>query len=258
MNKIPPVMALCLLLSIFTPGRAQSWDGTGSSYGIKTSLGFEYFQRTVSLGENTDNTTEMKNMIFHLGADYYFQENISMGVFIGYALSSFEQVIFRELPFSLQLNKENLTGILTGARFSAGSLHLSQFELKGSGQFVYFIGSEQNWDISGLAEAGDAAGKSDWMRVAAGPVIWYTEPLLFSPYLAVQFNYLWGTYSMEESIGNLSGSEEKKFQSKSYVSLAAGGAYRLTPGLEITAGADLIPSEKGVDFGIMLNIAYIF
>ncbi len=256
MNKQLTVTALCLMIS-FTPLWGQSWNSSDTRE-FKADLGFEYFQRTVSLGENTESSSRMRSLIFNIGADYYIQRNISAGVFAGYSLSVFDQVVFRELPFSLQLNEETLNGVLFGARFTAGSLYVSQFEIKSAGRFVYCVGLDQNWDVPGLAETGKASGKADWMQVAAGPVVYYAEPLIFSPYMAVQFNYLWGSFSINEKIGNLSGTEEKEIKAKGYVSVSAGGVAQLTSSLELNANINLIPAEGGVDFGIMINIAYVF
>jgi hypothetical protein len=258
MIKQLPLSILCLVLLMTGPLPGQSWEIRDRNGDISAGAGFEYFQRTVSLGENSDNTASMHGLIFSLGADYRLGNHFSLGGFAGYALSGFDRIIFRELPFSLQLNEENITGILAGARFSAGSLFLSQFEIKGAGQFVYFIGMDQTWDIPGLAVSGQATGKTDWMRVTAGPVIYYAEPLIFSPYMAVQLNYLWGSFTMEEDIENLSGSQDLNIKAKGFVSVSAGGTTRLTPELELAADISVIPSEGGVDFGIMLNIAYIF
>lgn len=250
------VLVLCLAL-LCGPVFGQSWNSQNSQ-GIKAGLGVEYFQRTVTLGDEADTTAQMNNLNFNLGFDYQLQDSISVGLFAGYSLNSLDQIIFRELPFSLQLDEEKVSGVIAGARMTAGSLYISQFEIKGSGQFVYCFGLDQNWDIPGLAVSGTAAGKTDWMRASAGPVIYYAEPLVFSPYLAVQFNYLWGKFSMEEDIENLTGSEEKKIASKGYVSISAGGVTELTPGLELTANIDLIPAEGGIDLGLVLGIAYIF
>jgi len=256
MHKQLAATILCLMLSS-SPLWGQSWENQGAGE-VKAGLGFEYFQRNVSLNKDSDMSAQMSGLLFNLGADYQIQDYISVGVFAGYALSAFDQVIFRELPFSLQIDEEQVNGIIAGARFTAGSLYVSSFEIKGTGQFVYCVGMEQDWNIPGLVETGTATGKSDWMRVAAGPVIYYGKPLIINPYAAIQFNYLWGTFSMDEEIGNLSGTEEKEIRAKGYVSISGGGVTQLTPSLELIGRIDLMPDEEGVDFGIMISIAYIF
>jgi len=257
MNKILAATVLCFTVTLFHPVWGQSWEN-GTSPGIKTSLGVEYFQRTISTGENTENTAQMNTLIFQLGADYQIEDNISLGAFLGYALSGFDQVVFQKLPFSLQVNEENMTGFIGGVRLTAGSLYFSDFEIKGSARFVYFLGQEQNWDIPGLAVEGTATGKSDWMQAAAGPVLYYNGPLVFSPYLALQVNYLWGTFTMEENIANLSGSQEKEIKSKGFLSLSAGGVYNITPELELDAHFGVIPSDGQIDVGAMIRIGYTF
>lgn len=226
-------------------------------------LGFEYFKRTISWDEDSL-VSPLKSYFLTFHLHYEILEGLNLGAMIGYAPSDYESLVFRELPVSLELDEGSIGGLLFGGEATFSFYRTAHFDFAVIGQYVYNSGGEKQWDIPGLAVQGTATGKPKWSRAVVGASFKFlgSEPLF--PCVSVAYSPLWGTYTMEESIQTLSGTEEKKISSKGKFMISGGGIYDFSDSFNIKLEANVVPYgsgdtyDGGVDLGVALRIMYSF
>jgi len=229
---------------------------TERSIKFKPGIGFEYLSRTLNWEE--DNTSKLNSYLFTLNAEIEIQDRISLSAIAGYALSSFDKLLFKQLPFSIELDTGNIGGYLFGSELNFKIYNFNDFEIKARGQFVYYIASKKEWTIPGLSVSGNVTGKPNWWRIIAGPQITYTGFDYFFPYIFISYTDLRGTYSMEQSIEDLSGKEDKKIVSLGNICATIGTSYKFTDYLNIKAEVLLIPHAKSLDYSFMFGTVFSF
>lgn len=245
-----------LVLVSFSFGQVEE-KGIFQNMSMKTGFGFEYFSRTIKWDKGKF-SSKLKSYFFTLNTEFKLQEGLSVGAFLGYSLSNYDSMIFRNLPFSLELGVGGISGFIFGAEIEKSFFSYKDFEIGGYGQFVYYLGRKKDWDIPGLAVKGTAEGKPSWMRGLVGPVITYKGFDYFSPYFCLGFNKLWGTFKMDQTVQDLKGSEEKKISGKSLFSATFGTLYEITKAISFKGEANIMPFKDGVDLGLMIRITYSF
>ncbi len=248
-----------VLIFAFTPGLLFPQYPelrTERSFKFKTGIGFEYLNRTLDWGEN--NTSKMNSYLFTLNAEIKIQDRLSLSAIAGYSLSNFDKLLFRQLPFSIELDTGNIGGYLLGSELNFKIYNFNDFEIKARGQFVYYIGTKKEWDIPGLSVSGNVTGKPVWWRIIAGPQVTYTGFDNFYPYILISYTNLGGTYSIEQSIEELSGKEDKKIASVGNICAAIGTHFKLTEYINIKAEVLLIPNDKGLDYSLILGTLFSF
>jgi len=224
---------------------------------IKPGAHFEYFTREVTWDEK-QYTSELKSTIFALNIEIQINEGFSISALAGYALSNYDFMIFRQLPFSVELDAGNIEGYILGAELRKSLFHINDFEFGVYGQFIYQLGKEKNWDIPGLSVTGTVTGKPTWMRASAGPYIEFTGFDYFSPYLSVSYNNLWGKFEMKQKIQSLKGTEEKKLKSKSLVDITLGSILNLSANFFLKGEVHVLPYDNGMDLGFVAIASFSF
>ncbi len=258
MRYIKKLFAVVLIFA-FAPGllfpQYQELS-TERSIKFKPGIGFEYLNRTLDWGD--DNTSKLNSYLFTLNAEIEIQDRISLSAIAGYSLSSFDKLLFKQLPFSIELDTGNIGGYLFGSELNFKIYNFNDFEIKARGQFIYYIATKKEWAIPGLSVSGNVTGKPNWWRIIAGPQITYTGFDYFYPYIFISYSDLRGTYSMEQSIEDLSGKEDKKIVSLGNICAAIGTYYELTDYLNIKAEILIIPNETSLDFSFILGTLFSF
>jgi len=256
--KLPFFMVLLFTLNLTCLSFAQIQSQEGpQKIKLKPALGFEYFSRTINWDENKYNST-LKSYLFMANLEFVIQEGFSLGLLLGYSSSNCDGMIFRQLPFSVELEVGGISGYLFGAEINKNVISYGDFELDLFAQFVYSLGVKNTWDIPGLNVESTAEGKPSWMRAVAGPLVSYQGWDYFYPYLSVNFNYLWGTFEMEETVQTLKGTEDKKFTGDGLFGFSLGAIYKATDSFSLKGEASFIPYKNGIDLGFMLKAAYSF
>jgi len=258
MHYIKKLFAVVLIFA-FAPGLLfpQHQElSTERSIKFKPGIGFEYLNRTLDWGE--DNTSKLNSCLLTLNAEIEIKDRISLSVIAGYSLSNFDKLLFRQLPFSIELDTGNVGGYLFGSELNFKIYTFNDFEIKARGQFIYYSATKKEWGIPGLNVSGNVTGKPNWWRIIAGPQITYTGFDYFYPYIFISYTDLRGTYSLEQSIEDLSGKEDKKIVSLGNICAAFGTHYELTNYLNIKAEIFLIPNENSLDYSLMLGALFSF
>jgi hypothetical protein len=245
---------LCLPKSAFPQAQDISFS---NGLRIKPGAHFEYFLRKITW-DDEQNISELKTFIFALNTEIEIDDGFSVSALVGYGLSNYESLTFRQLPLSIELDAGNIGGIILGGDIRKSLFYGNTFELGLHGQFMHQIGLEKNWDVPGLNVPGTVTGKSTWSRVSAGPYFKYTALESFSPYLALYYNNLWGKFKMEQTIQDLKGLEEKKIESKGLIDITLGSILGLSENFFLKGEVHILPSNEGMDFGVVAIAAYLF
>jgi hypothetical protein len=192
MKKVSIYLLGALFISSFPFFAFGQPPGVSFSDGlrIKPGIHFEYFNRKMTWDEKKY-TSDLKSYLFALNAEFEIEDGFSLHAIIGYSLSNFDTLVFRQLPFSVELEVGNIDGYIVGGELRKNLIYSGNFEVGAYGQFIYYLGKEKEWELSGLAVPGTVTGKPTWMRVSIGPIVTYTGFDYFSPYLSLCYNNLW-------------------------------------------------------------------
>jgi len=257
MFKIKHILALTLILLVsFSTAFAQFEEEGFSDISFNVGIGFEYVNRAITWDEGLVST--LKANLFSVRPGIVFRDVVSLNAIIGYSLSSYNSMIFRQLPFSVELDMGNVTGYVLGGELDVFIYNFGDFEIGAQGQFVFYLGMEKEWEISGLSVDGSVTGKPSWQRYYVGPKITYTGLDNFYPYLFVSYNLLTGKYSLDQVIQDLSGSEEKSITSQGKFCIATGADFEFMEKFKISGELNIIPHSEKIDIGFLLTAVYSF
>ncbi len=242
--------AVCLLVP------AASWaqnDAALLNVHFRPGFGGEIFSRTVAWDENLRSSALVAYFgTFSLDAEVY--RGVHAGLLVGYGATDGSGLVFRGLPFSLDYEGGGTNGFLLGAAFDGLFMRSGWWELSLAAQFLYSLGATRVVPLEQLNETGQFDIKGTWMRVQAGPVFCYRGFELFSPFLSVAYDKLWGKFKVNETIQDLSGSEEKKITAKGTIAVSFGTIYEPSPSFAIKAMGTVIPFNKGSGQGLGFDL----
>jgi len=253
------VLVFTLNLTYFSFAQLET-EEAGPSINLKPALGFEFFTRTVGWNGEDENTysSKLKSFLYTLNMEFEIQESLFLSLLLGYSSSNYDEMAFRELPISVELDVGGISGYLFGGEIKKNLISAGDFGIGLLGQFVFCLGTKNEWEIPGLAVTGKVEGNPTWMRAVVGPLFTYQKFNDFYPYLFLSFNYLWGSFKMEETIQSLKGSENKKFSGEAFIGISLGAIYELTDSIGFKGEVSVYPHKEGIDFGFMINAAYAF
>ena len=257
MQTRKPLIIKLMAVLIFSSLSMAQFEEEG--LGIKVKSGLEYQSFDLSINWDDDQyTSKLKSHIFSLNTQFEIKAGIRLNAIIGYALPNFSGLIFRQLPFSVELSSGKTQGILVGAGADVSFINYKDIEIGARAQFVYYKGSEKKWDIPGLSVSGTITGKPSWQRISVGPVVIYRGFDYFFPYASMGFHYFKGTFSLSQTVQTLSGSEDKEITGAGKIYIDLGGKYEFSDRFELRAEFNLFPNTKNLDFGFTLGAAYAF
>jgi hypothetical protein len=248
---------LTLSLSTFSLSQAEE-EGMLHAKKIKIALGFEYFSRKI--GWDVTYSSNLRSLFFTLNLEIEFPKELSSNTIFGYSSANYQDLTFRELPFSLKIGEKSgaVKGFIIGEEIRKGLIASEKLKIDGLGQILGFLGLKKDWNIQGLALPGTAEGKAYWWRLSLGPVFTYRGFTSFFPYLYLNLNTLWGTFNMQEAIGEIQATERQKIYSKSFFCITPGLNYELTPAFIVKGEVNFLPYSGGTDLGLMIRAMYSF
>lgn len=253
---------ICLLcFGILLPHGLSAQDPERSAR-IQSGLGVEYMSRTIVWDEKTySSPLNMGMALFRFGLE--LKKGPTFGLLAGYGLNNWNGLVFRQLPFSIDYQNGAIGSILLGADIAQRLLTAGDWEIGLTARFLASIGSSREWTVADLLQPLQLDGRADWLQIQAGAGLTYLGFESFSPFLSVFYDRLWGTFTLNENIQTLSGSEEKKFAGRGFMGLSAGLWYDLSPVIRLKATGTLIPYGKlagglGFDFGASLRAVLSF
>ncbi len=259
---------LCLIFTRFSSAQDQE-EGMFRAVSITPGIGFEFFSRTITWDDG-QYTSKLKSSFFTFNTEFEFGKGFFINAILGYAMpgSSYNELAFRELPISVELDVGTIKGYLVGAEIKKSLIYAKDLQVDVLGQFFYYMGTKKEWEMPDLPieVEGTMEGDPSWMRASIGPVFTYRGFDAFYPYLYLSFNKLWGKFKMVQTIqdlegsleGRLEGNEDIKISGASSFSTALGSIFKLTDVFSIKAEGSFIPHGDRVDFGFTVRIMYSF
>jgi len=229
-----------------------------STQQIRLGIEAEFFDRMITWGEDQNETSSLQSFLFLFKPGYEIIEGTSIRAVMGYSFSNFNDMIFRELPFSLELNTGNIDGLALGGEAMIQIIRFSDFTLSARAQFIYYLGFQEQWEIPDLAVEGTATGNPNWARLTAGPKISFNVSEYLRPYLTANYDILWGKFKMDEQIEDISKQQEMKIEAKSNLNFSVGTLYEIIDRLDLKAELSLLPLEKQIGLSIVIGASYSF
>lgn len=250
------VILFTLNLTCLSLAQYEPWDKT-QKIGLKPSLGFEYLSRTINWDEKKYNST-LKSYLFSLSMEFEIKGGFILNLLVGYSSSNYEEMTFRQLPFSVALGTEGIGGYLFGGEIEKRIFSQKDFEIGLFGQFLYSLGVKKKWQITELNVVGTVEGRPQWMKAVVGPVFRYTGFDYLYPYLLINYNNFRGKFKMDEKVQDLEGSENKKFYGDGNFGIYVGTIYEVSESLNLKGEVNFIPFREKIDLGFMVKASYIF
>ncbi len=254
---------LCLIFTRFSSAQDQE-GGMFRAVSITPGIGFEFFSRTITWDDALDvqYTSKLKSSFFTFNTEFEFRKGFFINAILGYAMSgsTYDELIFRELPFSIELDVGAIKGYLLGGEIRKSLIYAKDLQVDVLGQFFYYMGAKKEWEMPNLPfeVEGTVEGDPSWTRASIGPVFTYRGFDAFYPYLYLNFNKLWGKFKMVQTIQDLTGSEDIKISGASSFSATLGSIFNLTEVFAIKTEGNFIPHEDRVDFGFTVRMMYSF
>jgi hypothetical protein len=249
------VAAVLVLAAAPAFGQTPRTALPGSSF--KANLTGEYLSRRISWDEESRDS-ELRALLAGLKFDVEFGGLLTLSVVGGLSLSDVPALTFRELPIALDYEAGFVQGIYVGGEIKTKLLASDTIEMDIWGRYVTSLGTSKTWTIEGFGAPGEATGKPNWSLAEVGPRLIYTGFQNAAPYLAVTANWLWGDFKMDETMGELAGSELKKVKGLGIVRAALGTTLDLSSRFSVWGEAGLIPRSGGVDWNVRGALRFSF
>ena len=224
---------------------------------ISTGLSFDNFSRTVVWKGDAASAVIRANTVA-ARADLGFRKGVVLSLSAGLSLTDFEGLAFNSLPITLEFAGPSISGLVLGAEVLAPLLKSSDFEISGTGRFVYSLGMSKTWPLEDFAVEGKAKGKPGWMEASVGPRVSYLFFGRVIPYLEVCARWLRADFKMTETLADLEGTETKIVRGDISFSAALGVDGVVTDWLTVKAKAGVLPYVGGVDTMFSVGLLYKF
>ncbi len=257
-GRIRPGLAICAAV-VFAAAPFATTGLAAAQLNVRTfaaGLSYEYLSRTVVWGEDTE-ASRIQASLVTARADFEFDKGVVFSLSAGLAPTGVAGLTFDTLPISLQYDGGPLTGFVFGAEAFVPIRQYSDFEISGTGRFVYSFGMEKTWPLEDFAVEGEARGSTTWLEAAIGGRVSYLSLKRTIPFLELSLRWLHAGFTMTETLGDLGGTETKRVDDLA-LSVALGADANLSGrlGLEIKAG--LVPYSGGVDGLVTVGLLYKF
>jgi hypothetical protein len=235
----------------------QETSGWTQNLAVKAKAGFEYFGRTISWGD-TDETAQLSALLFTFRPRLILSDRVSLGAVVGYGLSDFDTVTFRELPLSVELETGKIGGWLFGAELEAAIWETGNFEIGAQAGYVIYKGKEDSFDIPGLAVTGDLATEPQWQRIRAGLKVTYIPVAYFYPFARISYDHLWGQFDVQQTVLDLSENQEVDITGQGKIHVGVGLSYEPADRFIFEGELHILPHADKVDLGVSVGLSYLF
>jgi hypothetical protein len=255
------ILILAAARGIALPVAGQEENAAGG-FRLQVSFQADLFSRTL-LWDDKTRSSRLFSPLGMLALDYEAASGLDLGILLGYSLSNWNGLTFRDLPFSLENQAGSIGGFILGAELRKSLFVQGYWELDAEARFTTDLGRTTTVPIEGLAVDGQADLKGHWMRIEAGPVLHYRGFETFSPYVGLAFDRIWGQMTATETIGDLEGTQETKVTPAGVFALNFGTVYEPSTAFRIKLGGTLVPITKvggglGLDYGGTIRVLTAF
>jgi hypothetical protein len=243
MGKRTSLLAVIVAVALGLGPPGMSAQEPDSSARILMGVGGGYLSHSVSWdGKTGSSILDAGYGAVSVGVE--FPQKASIALLVGYGGNGWNGLVFRGLPVSIDFEAGAIGAMFLGAEIGLPLARFGDWEVGLGGRYLVSIGSTGNWTLSGLNQIGSLDGRADWMSVQAGPSLTYRGFETFSPYAAVFYDRLWGTFTMNENINPLLGTEEKKIAGQGIVGATFGLIIEPGASVRLKAEGSLIPFTR--------------
>jgi len=250
----PRWLVLGLLLVAAATRTAAAADARGS---VSIGLGFDYLSRTVTWDDKT-RESKLAAGAFTIRGMFDLRPGLALELAAGISRPNFNGLVFRNLPISVDYEAGATNGLLLGAAVRVRLARIGAFEIGADGRFVSSLGLSKTWALAGFAVEGTVKGSPTWFEAAGGPRISYVGTGRLVPYLTVMADWLSGKFTLDQSLGDLTGHEAKKVTGKGFLAASAGADWEFSDRLLLRGEAGVLPYSGGMDFRASLGLFYRF
>jgi hypothetical protein len=257
-GRIRAGLAYCAVIGL-AAAPAATTELAAAQLNVRTfsaGLGYEYLSRTVVWDGDTD-ASRLQASLVTARADFEFDNGIVFSLSAGLAPTDVAALTFNTLPIGLQYDGAPLTGFVFGAEAFVPVHRYSDFEISGTGRFVYSIGIKKTWPLEDFAVEGEAEGAASWLEAAIGGRVSYLSFERIIPFLEISVRWLHAGFEMTETLGDLGGTETKRVDDLSF-GLELGADADLSDRLGVRAKAGIVPYSGGVDGLVSVGLLYKF
>jgi hypothetical protein len=245
----------------FAEARSQGFDAA-RLWKWRASIGFDYLSRTIGWDEKARSSTLAAPSLV-AGLELRAIRGLRVSALAGYGLSNWNGLVFRALPFSIDYQAGSAGGVLLGAGVEADLFSRGNWEVGASARLTASLGATKTTALDMLNEPGTLDGKGAWLRLQAGPRLTYRGFEAFSPFVGASYDKLWGSFTLDETVKDLSGTEKKKIASRGFVAGSGGVIWEPRLGFALRLEGSLLPFRKlggglGFDLGAAVSGAYSF
>ncbi len=224
---------------------------------FSVGLSYENLSRTVVWNGDTSPSKIQANLL-SARADLGVGKGIIVSLSAGLSLTDYKTLAFESLPISLQFDGSTLSGVLLGIEAVVPIKTFSEFELGGTGRFIYSIGLSKTWPLEDFAVEGEATGKPGWMEFSVGPRLSYLFFGRVVPYVELGVRWLRADFKMTETLGDLGGTELKLVRGDLSFSAVLGADAAVSNRISVKAKAGILPYAGGVDGLVSIGVLYKF
>lgn len=250
------VLATCAVLAGTSSARTP---GKGLFRGVTLRAGLQggFGDRTVRWDKGADETG-IKTLAAGLVVDLTFSAGFGMSLFGGPASADPKGTIFTRLPISLEYRGGAVRGFAFGGEVRKSLLAFGAFETGARARYVIFSGPSKTSPIEGFAVDGEAVGKPKWSELEMGPTLTYKAYKDFTPWLGIFLNWFRGDFRMTETLGELAGTQVRKFSQKGLLRVALGASWDIGHRFAVVGEAGIVPVKGGSDIGATVRLLYGF
>jgi hypothetical protein len=256
--KRPAWFLAVLLVTLFlAPGskglmaQNQAQNKAAWQYGLTGEL----FNRGIKWEDQTS-TLKSTNIMLELEGRN-LANRFNLRLLAGLELARMNDLLFENLPITLEYQGGNITGIIFGARADTRLFSASDFNIGVLAEFVSYVGFKKSFDMSGLPVPGKATAEPDWAQASGGLMVTYEALEGNQPFLELAASYLWGSFKMTEQIEDLQGAQTVDLKSSGFLSITLGWNFFLVDKITVTPRVRLFPASKSA-IGGGLSIYYGF
>lgn len=244
------IAAFFLAALVLGPGAAAAQEPVAPAR-ILLGVGGEYLSHAIVWDEKTGSSLlSMGYATVRVGVE--FPQRASIALLAGYGGCGWNGLVFRALPISVDYQAGSIGSVFLGAELDLPLVRPGDWEIGLGGRFLFSIGSTGDWTLTELNQVGTFDGKADWKRIQAGPSLTYRGFEMFSPFITVFYERLWGTFTMNENVNPLEGTEEKAVKGQGIIGASIGMIIEPGPSFRLKAEGALIPFTR-LEGGLALS-----
>lgn len=217
------------------------------------TVGLGYQTRAYKTDGN-DSVYKLRTMDLTVGREFQAAHGWKFGLSLGFVLSKLNDLVFDDLPISLEYSSGSMSGLILGGSLAKSIWKNDSMDLEIKGDVAYSMSFRKTWDITDLAVAGTAKGTNHWFQAGLGPKLTFNTSGTVVPYIYAGWTFFRGTFKMNEDILDLEGTSDKTLKGRSSIEAAAGADFKLSGRFGLRTVVICRPYSGGTDIAAAASL----